>query len=52
MIKRKISLISTLSLLSLVAMLSLSVKASAIEVELSQVTIFVEGMMKSVGGVT
>lgn len=31
---------------------SLSVRASAAEAELSSVTLFVEGMMKSVGGVT
>ena len=33
-------------------LLSLSVKAAAVEAELSQVTLFVEGMMKSRGGVT
>tara|TARA_R110002073_G_scaffold54994_8_gene141233 strand:- start:380 stop:538 length:159 start_codon:yes stop_codon:yes gene_type:complete len=31
---------------------SVSVRVSAAEAELSSVTIFVEGMMKSVGGVT
>ncbi len=48
----KTSLISALSLLSMIFMLSLSVKAAAVEAELSQVTLFVEGMMKSSGGVT
>ncbi|GJL67193.1 MAG: hypothetical protein NPIRA05_21640 [Nitrospirales bacterium] len=33
-------------------MLSFSVKAAALDAELSQVTLFVEGMMKSRGGVT
>ena len=32
--------------------LSVSVKAFALESEISQVTLFVEGMMKSRGGVT
>lgn len=32
--------------------LSFSVKAAAVDAELSQVTLFVEGMMKSRGGVT
>jgi hypothetical protein len=31
---------------------SLSVRVAAAEAELSSVTLFVEGMMKSVGGVT
>ncbi|GAB5500273.1 MAG: hypothetical protein PsegKO_25840 [Pseudohongiellaceae bacterium] len=33
-------------------LLSLSVQAAALEAELSKVTLFVEGMMKSRGGVT
>lgn len=33
-------------------LLSFSVKAAAVEGEMSQVTLFVEGMMKSRGGVT
>ncbi|MEQ8315070.1 MAG: hypothetical protein RL839_06375 [Gammaproteobacteria bacterium] len=32
--------------------LSFSVKAAAVDAEMSQVTLFVEGMMKSRGGVT
>lgn len=32
--------------------LSFSVKAAALDAEMSQVTLFVEGMMKSRGGVT
>jgi len=33
-------------------LLSMSVQAAALEAELSKVTLFVEGMMKSRGGVT
>jgi hypothetical protein len=33
-------------------LVSLSVRVAAAEAELSSVTLFVEGMMKSVGGVT
>lgn len=33
-------------------LLSLSVQAAVLEAELSKVTLFVEGMMKSSGGVT
>lgn len=40
------------SLLAVALMLSLSVKAAATESELSRVTLFVEGMMKSRGGIT
>jgi hypothetical protein len=40
-------------IISIVALLlSFSVKAAAVEAEMSQVTLFVEGMMKSRGGVT
>ena len=45
--------IASLFVLSLTAViLSFSVKAAAVEAEFSQVTLFVEGMMKSRGGVT
>ena len=45
--------IASLLALSLVALiLSFSVKAAALDAEMSQVTLFVEGMMKSRGGVT
>jgi hypothetical protein len=43
---------SVFSLLAMTIVLSLSVKAATLESELSQVTLFVEGMMKSRGGVT
>jgi len=41
-----------LSLTAIALVISLSVKAAAVEAELSKVTLFVEGMMKSRGGVT
>lgn len=41
-----------LSLTVVTLALSLSVKAASVEAELSRVTLFVEGMMKSRGGVT
>ena len=43
---------SVFSLLAMTIVLSLSVKAATLESEMSQVTLFVEGMMKSRGGVT
>jgi len=43
---------SILSLTAVTLVLSLSVKAASVEAELSRVTLFVEGMMKSRGGVT
>ena len=43
---------SLASLLAMTFVLSLSVKAAAVESEMSRVTLFVEGMMKSRGGVT
>jgi uncharacterized protein (DUF2141 family) len=49
------SLVKAYALLSLAfagLLLSLSVQAAALEAELSKVTLFVEGMMKSRGGVT
>jgi uncharacterized protein (DUF2141 family) len=49
------SLIKSSSLLSVAfagLLLSLSVQAAALEAELAKVTLFVEGMMKSRGGVT
>lgn len=49
------SLVKAYTLLSLAfagLLLSLSVQAAALEAELSKVTLFVEGMMKSRGGVT
>lgn len=48
-------LIKFTSLVSLIAMallLSLAVKAAAVEAEMSRVTLFVEGMIKSRGGIT
>ena len=45
--------IASLLVISLTAViLSFSVKAAAVDAEMSQVTLFVEGMMKSRGGVT
>ena len=44
--------VSILSLTAITLMLSLAVKAASVEAELSRVTLFVEGMMKSRGGVT
>jgi hypothetical protein len=44
--------IGVFSLLAITIVLSLSVKAATLESEISQVTLFVEGMMKSRGGVT
>ena len=41
-----------LALGMLALLLAFSVKAAAAEAELSRVTLFVEGMMKSRGGVT
>ena len=43
---------SVFSLLAMTFVLSLSAKAATLESEMSQVTLFVEGMMKSRGGVT
>jgi uncharacterized Rmd1/YagE family protein len=43
---------SAFLLLAMTIALSLSVKAATLESEMSQVTLFVEGMMKSRGGVT
>ncbi len=40
------------SVLAIAMILSLSVKAAEVASELSTVTLFVEGMMKSSGGVT
>lgn len=44
--------VGVFSLLAITIVLSLSVKAATLESEISQVTLFVEGMMKSRGGVT
>lgn len=45
--------LSSIAFLALAGMLiSFSVKADAVDAEMSQVTLFVEGMMKSRGGVT
>lgn len=52
MSKRTRSIAKVLSIAFVALMLSFSVKASAVEAELSHVTLFVEGMMKSRGGVT
>lgn len=49
---RLVKMASLASMLVLTVVLSLSVKAAAVESEMSQVTLFVEGMMKSRGGVT
>ena len=47
-----LKLAGMLSVSVVTLILSLSVKAAAVEAEMSQVTLFVEGMMKSRGGVT
>jgi hypothetical protein len=49
-IQPKLSSIAILALAGL--LISFSVKAAAVDAEMSQVTLFVEGMMKSRGGVT
>ncbi|MBL4574340.1 MAG: hypothetical protein JKY86_14905 [Gammaproteobacteria bacterium] len=50
--KNFIQTLGSASILIAALMLSLSVQAAALESELSKVTLFVEGMMKSRGGVT
>lgn len=52
MIKRTRDIAKVLTIAVAGLMLSFSVKAMAVEAEMSQVTLFVEGMMKSRGGVT
>ncbi len=48
----KRSLLNALLLLVLPALMSLTSQLAAAEAELSRVTLFVEGMIKSRGGVT
>lgn len=50
--KQLLRLSRVASLVTMALMLSLAVKAAAVESEMSTVTLFVEGMMKSRGGVT
>ena len=50
--KRIITLSSIATLVAMTFVLSLSVKAATVESEMSKVTLFVQGMMKSRGGVT
>ncbi len=52
MTNRPLKITKVLVLTMVGLLLSLSVKAAAVEAEMSQVTLFVEGMMKSRGGVT
>jgi len=49
---RIVKILSLASVLAMTCVLSLSVKAAALESEMSRVTLFVEGMMKSRGGIT
>jgi hypothetical protein len=50
--KRTNNIVKALAIAVAGLMLSFSVKALAVEAEMSHVTLFVEGMMKSRGGVT
>lgn len=50
--KQLVKFTGLLSLAAITLVLSMSVKAAAVESEFSKVTLFVEGMMKSRGGVT
>ena len=49
---RLVKIASLASMLALTVVLSLVMKAVAVESEMSKVTLCVEGMMKSRGGVT
>jgi uncharacterized protein (DUF2141 family) len=49
---RLVKIASLASMLAVTVVLSLVMKAVAVESEISKVTLFVEGMMKSRGGVT
>ncbi|MCH2345246.1 MAG: hypothetical protein NZ837_13050 [Gammaproteobacteria bacterium] len=49
---RLVKIASLASMLAATVVLSLLVKAATVESEMSKVTLFVEGMMKSRGGVT
>ena len=50
---KDINKFTPIAILALAGLLiSFSVKADAVDAEMSQVTLFVEGMMKSRGGVT
>ena len=49
---RLVKIASLASMLAVTVMLSLVMKAATVESEMSKVTLFVEGMMKSRGGVT
>ena len=51
-VKTQTRIIGSVTLLLASLLLSLTVQAAAVEAELSRVTLFVEGMMKSSGGVT
>jgi hypothetical protein len=50
--RRSHNIANSLILALAAVLLSFSVKAAAVDAEMSQVTLFVEGMMKSRGGVT
>ena len=50
--KRSQNTANVLVLTLAAVILSFSVKAAAVDAQMSQVTLFVEGMMKSRGGVT
>jgi hypothetical protein len=50
--KKTLRLLIAIPLLMAPLMASLAAQAAAVEAELSKVTLFVEGMMKSSGGVT
>jgi uncharacterized protein (DUF2141 family) len=49
---RLVKIASLASMLAVTVVLSLVMKAATVESEMSKVTLFVEGMMKSRGGVT
>ncbi|MDA1371012.1 MAG: hypothetical protein O2971_09655 [Proteobacteria bacterium] len=52
MTRRLSKFANIVSLTAIALVLSMSVQAASLEAELSKVTLFVEGMMKSRGGVT